>query len=142
MVCFRYMQFLFKSNKYTCIPLSLLPSCKYYYRLFLCLGYACILLVLVKNIHIPRSLDEKWIFMIFMIFYKIIVMFCFWASLIIFMKILITWLLYTHITSFVYSWLCFMIMFELYRFRVSTFCVFSIFHERHMIWFHVWRIFN
>ena len=26
---FMYMYFIFKSNKYTCIPVSLLPSCKY-----------------------------------------------------------------------------------------------------------------
>ena len=46
-------------------PLSHLPSCNLSYGLFLCLGYVCILLVLDKNIQIPRSLflNEKWIFM-------------------------------------------------------------------------------
>ena len=61
MFYFMYMYFVFKSNKIHVYPLSHLPSCNLYYGLFLCLGYACILLVLDKNIHIPRSLflDEK-----------------------------------------------------------------------------------
>ena len=60
MVYFMYMQFLFKSNKYTCIPVSLLPSCKLYHRLFLCLGYVCILL----------GLDKSYIYLEVYFFYK------------------------------------------------------------------------
>ena len=53
-----------------------------------------------------------------------------WALLIIFMKMLFTWFLYTH-TLFVYSWLCFMILFEPYCFECQILC----------IWYDSWKIY-
>ena len=111
-------------------PLSHLSSCNLYYGLFLYLGYVCILLVLDKNIHIPRSLflDEKWIFRIFIFIWKMNfhvfhMIDWFWALLLKFMKMLLTWLWYTHI-SFVYLWHCFHeIFWPLYISSVNS-CVF------------------
>ena len=114
MFCFMYMLYLSKTNKYTCIPLSHLPSCKYHYGLFLCLGYVCILLVLDKNIHIPWNLFLNWKinFHDFQIFDE-----PHW---------LFSWICYSQMLVHSHYFCLLMILFyehifELYRFRVSIF---------------------
>ena len=115
-------------------PLSHFPSCNLYYGLFLYLGYVCILLVLDKNIHIPRSLFlyEKWIFMFFTCLNK---WYLFWSLLFTFMIMLITCWLYTH-TLFCLFMTIFHDHFELYGPWVSNF-VYLVCFMIHIIWFHV-----
>ena len=107
---FMYMYFVFKSNKYTCIPHESFAFMQFTLWTLLWLGYVCILLVLDKNIHIPRSLFLRWK-MNFYDFHDLFdkMIFMFWASLIIFMKnakhmILVHSTLYLFIHDFV-SWL-------------------------------------
>ena len=68
-VLLHVLLFLSKTNKYTCIPLSHLPSCKILLWTRLCLGYICIFLVLIEHtLYLEVCLNL--IFMIFMFLIK------------------------------------------------------------------------